>query len=47
LLEEAPETVNESPFDDGWFFKVKPSDLGELDGALTADGYKETIEADA
>ncbi|MDZ7686660.1 MAG: glycine cleavage system protein GcvH [Gammaproteobacteria bacterium] len=22
-LEDAPETVNESPYDDGWFFKLK------------------------
>ncbi|MGQ9427174.1 glycine cleavage system protein GcvH [Gilvimarinus sp. F26214L] len=43
-LEEAPETVNSSPFDDGWFFKVKPSDLSELDDALDADGYRESIE---
>lgn len=39
-LEDAPETVNESPYDDGWFFKVKPSDLSELDAALDADGYQ-------
>ncbi|MCW8195729.1 glycine cleavage system protein GcvH [Proteobacteria bacterium 005FR1] len=45
-LEEAPETVNSSPYDDGWFFKVKPSDLSELDDALDADGYRETIEED-
>ena len=26
LLEEAPETVNSDPYNDGWFFKLKPSD---------------------
>lgn len=45
-LEETPETVNASPYDDGWFFKVKPSDLSELDDALDADGYKEMVEED-
>ncbi|WP_185233365.1 glycine cleavage system protein GcvH [Teredinibacter franksiae] len=45
-LEDAPETVNESPYDEGWFFKVKPSEVSELDTALDADGYKESIEAD-
>lgn len=45
-LEDAPETVNSSPFDDGWFFKVKPSDLSELDGALDADGYRSLIESE-
>lgn len=39
-LEDAPETVNGSPFDDGWFFKVKPSDLSELDDALDAEAYE-------
>lgn len=43
-LEEAPETVNSSPYDDGWFFKVKPSDLAELDDAMDAEGYEANIE---
>ncbi|MBU2886567.1 glycine cleavage system protein GcvH [Gilvimarinus agarilyticus] len=43
-LEDEPEQVNSSPYDDGWFFKVKPSDLSELDDALDADGYKAAIE---
>lgn len=38
-LEDAPETVNESPYDDGWFYKVKPSDISELESALDKDGY--------
>lgn len=42
-LEDAPETVNASPYDDGWFFKVQPSDLDELEDALTADGYQSAI----
>ncbi len=45
-LGDEPETVNESPYDDGWFYKVKPSDLSELDSALSADAYKESIEED-
>ncbi len=44
LLEDTPETVNESPYDEGWFFKVKPSDLSELDDALDVDGYKALCE---
>ncbi|GAB1265508.1 glycine cleavage system protein GcvH [Aurantivibrio infirmus] len=44
LLEETPETVNASPYDDGWFYKVKPSDLGDLDDALDADAYQAAIE---
>lgn len=43
-LEDAPETVNSSPYDDGWFFRVRPSDLSELDDALDAEGYRQSIE---
>ncbi|MDQ2076103.1 glycine cleavage system protein GcvH [Marinimicrobium sp. ABcell2] len=46
-LEDAPETVNDSPYDDGWFFRVRPDDLSELDSALDADGYQNTIEEEA
>lgn len=43
-LEDEPEIVNGSPYDDGWFFKVKPSDVSELDNALDADGYQAIAE---
>lgn len=43
-LEDAPETVNSSPFDDGWFFRVKPTDVSELDDALDADAYRAAVE---
>lgn len=43
-LEDAPETINASPYDDGWFFKVKPDDVTELENALDADAYMESIE---
>ena len=40
-LAESPEMVNESPYADGWLFKVKMSDASELDNLLDADGYAE------
>lgn len=46
VLEDAPETVNQSPYDEGWLFKIKPADLTELDNALDMVGYKESVEAD-
>ena len=45
-LQDAPETVNASPYDDGWFFRVKPDDLAELDEALDAADYRELIESE-
>lgn len=46
VLEDSPETVNGSPYDDGWFFKVKPSDISELEDALDADAYRASLEED-
>ncbi|MBB3062104.1 glycine cleavage system protein GcvH [Microbulbifer rhizosphaerae] len=43
-LEDAPETVNASPYDDGWFFRVKPSDPSELDKLLDAEAYRAEAE---
>jgi glycine cleavage system H protein len=43
-LEGEPEVVNSSPYDDGWFFKVKPSDVAELADALDAEAYTAAIE---
>lgn len=45
-LEDSPETVNGSPYDDGWFFRVQPTDTAELDDALDADGYRNAVESE-
>ena len=39
LLEDAPETVNSDPYNDGWFYKLQPSDTTELNSLLSADEY--------
>ncbi len=43
-LEESPETVNEYPYSDGWFFRLKPSDVSELDNLLNNDDYDAQCE---
>lgn len=43
-LEDEPETVNSSPYDDGWFFKVRPEALNELDNALDSEAYEAQVE---
>ena len=45
-LEDEPETVNAEPYEDGWFYKLSPSDAGELDALLSAEAYAESIEDD-
>ena len=38
-LEDAPETVNASPAEKGWFLKLKLADAGELDGLMNEAQY--------
>ena len=40
-LEDAPETVNSDAFNDGWFFKLKPQDVSELDTLMSAEEYEQ------
>jgi glycine cleavage system H protein len=46
LLQDTPETVNNSPYDEGWFFRVKPDDLSELEDAMDAAEYREMLETE-
>ena len=43
-LSDNPEIINSSPYEDGWFFKVKPQNINELDEMLDSDAYKKVIE---
>lgn len=43
-LEDTPDLVNGSPYGDGWFYKLQPSDEGELDSLLSAEAYQAAIE---
>jgi glycine cleavage system H protein len=40
---DAPEIINESPFETGWLIKVRLSDPGELDDLMTAEEYEEFL----
>ena len=42
-LADTPEIINDSAFDDGWLFKVKPSAEVELDDLMDADAYEAEI----
>ncbi|MDV6315714.1 MULTISPECIES: glycine cleavage system protein GcvH [Idiomarina] len=45
-LEDAPETVNNDPYGDGWLFRIKAEDSGELDNLLDANTYEASIDED-
>lgn len=40
-LEDQPELVNESPYEKGWFVKVKVADLSPLEGLMDHEAYVE------
>ncbi|MCK4348351.1 MAG: glycine cleavage system protein GcvH [Thermoplasmatales archaeon] len=42
-LEDTPEIINDSPYDDGWLVELEIKDKDELDDLLDADSYKEKI----
>ncbi|EWH10424.1 glycine cleavage system protein H [Catenovulum agarivorans DS-2] len=43
-LEDSPELVNTDPYNDGWLFKLKVEDEGELDSLLDAEGYEQALD---
>ena len=40
-LEDSPETVNLSAFEEGWFFKIEATDISELENLLLPEQYSE------
>ncbi|MCW8944456.1 MAG: glycine cleavage system protein GcvH [Sedimenticola sp.] len=45
-LADAPETVNQDAFGDGWLFQVKLSDSAQLNDLLDAEAYSEIVESE-
>ena len=45
-LEDEPEKVNEDPYGDGWLYKVRLDDAGELDGLKDSTAYAEHVAAE-
>ncbi len=43
-LSDAPETVNDDPYEEGWMVAIEPSDPGELDELLDAKAYQDFVE---
>lgn len=43
-LETAPERINEEPYQAGWIFRVRLSDVSELDSLLSGDAYAALTE---
>lgn len=43
-LADDPALVNSDPEGAGWFFKIRPDDLGDLAALMDADAYKAYLE---
>ncbi|NNF15787.1 MAG: glycine cleavage system protein GcvH [Gammaproteobacteria bacterium] len=43
-LEEEPELINSSPFEEGWIMTLQPDDARDLEELIGADEYLEALE---
>jgi glycine cleavage system H protein len=43
-LSDAPETINEDPYEEGWMIVIQPSDPRELDELMDAKAYHAFVE---
>ena len=43
-LLDAPEIINNSPYEDGWLFKIQPDDIESIKNLLTAEEYTNSQE---
>jgi len=46
-LADNPELINESPYENGWVFKIQPDDISEVENLMDADAYSALIESDS
>jgi glycine cleavage system H protein len=42
-----PELLNQSPYEGGWIFKLKPSNPAEVNALLDAKAYEEVLKSEA
>ena len=43
-IEQEPEIVNQSPFEEGWFFKIRPHNTEEFSELLSPEEYSEICD---
>ena len=46
-LMDAPEMINEDPYDEGWMVKIELSDSSELDDLMDAEGYEQYVQEES
>jgi glycine cleavage system H protein len=43
MLLESPELINADPYGEGWLYKLRPADIGDVDELMDAEQYEESI----
>ena len=43
-LDDAPETINDDPYGEGWLVKIRLSDPAEVDSLIDAAAYRKLLE---
>ena len=46
-LIDAPETVNQDPYEEGWMIRVEPSEPSEVDALMNADAYDKFVDEES
>jgi glycine cleavage system H protein len=46
-LQNAPERINDSPYEEGWLFRLQADDLAAREDLLDADAYRAVCEEEA
>ena len=44
VLKDAPETINASPYDEGWICKLRQVNATAAEGLMTAEAYEEFLK---
>lgn len=45
-LADEPEIVNSDPYGDGWIFRLKPTDIDDIEELLAASDYEEIVASE-
>jgi glycine cleavage system H protein len=45
-LADNPELVNSDPYGQGWLFKIKPDDVGDVENLMDPDDYQAYLQAE-
>ena len=45
-LADTPEQINEDPYGEGWFYRLQPEELSQLNALLNAGGYASAVAAE-